>query len=74
MRRRRRRASAEPPPGVTCADVYNNAAPGYAAIGAGAVLAGVTVYLIVKRGGSKSRTAFVTPTSGGAMASFSMRF
>ncbi len=64
----------EPPPGVTCADVYNNAGPGYAAVGAGAVLAGITVYLIVKSGGSKSRTAFVAPTSGGAMASFSMRF
>jgi hypothetical protein len=49
--------------------------PGYLSLGGGAALAGLTVYLIVTGGRSKpSRTAFVTPTSGGAMASFSMRF
>ena len=64
----------QPPAGVTCADVYNNAVPGYLALGGGAVLAGISVYLFVTGGSSKPRTAYVVPTSGGAMAAFSMQF
>lgn len=64
-----------PQPGVTCPDVYNNAAPGYAALSAGVVFAGITVFLIVRGGGNdKARTAYVVPTSDGAMAGFSGRF
>ncbi len=63
-----------PPAGVTCADVYNNAVPGYLSLGGGAVLAGISVYLFVTGGSRAPRTAYVVPTRGGAMAAFSMRF
>jgi len=64
----------QPPAGVTCPDVYNNAVPGYLAVGGGAVLAGLSVYLFVRGGGSSSRTAYVVPTAGGAYAALSLRF
>ncbi len=64
-----------PPAGVTCPDVYNNAVPGYLAVGAGAVLTGLSVYLFVRGGSSsKARTAYVIPTSGGALAGYAARF
>lgn len=64
-----------PPPGVTCPDVYNNAVPGYLAVGGGAVLTGLSIYLFVRAGGSaKAQTAYMIPTTGGAMAGFARRF
>jgi hypothetical protein len=58
-----------------CVDVYDNAAPGWVAVGAGAVLAGVTIYLFATRTTSPSgRTAFIVPTGDGAVAGFSTRF
>ncbi|MBA2544705.1 MAG: hypothetical protein H0V17_33990 [Deltaproteobacteria bacterium] len=64
----------DPPAGVVCPDVYNNAAPGYAALAGGVVLAGVTVYLFVRGGSTRAKTAFVVPTNGGAVATFVGRF
>jgi hypothetical protein len=65
-----------PGPGVTCPDVYNNAVPGYLALGGGAVLTGLSVYLFFKSSGSSSsaRSAYVLPTNGGAFAGYSARF
>ena len=64
-----------PPPGVTCPDVYNNAVPGYLAVGGGAVLTGLSIYLFVRAGGSaKAQTAYMIPTTSGAMAGFARRF
>ena len=60
-----------------CPDVYDNTVPGLIAIGAGAVLAGVTIYLIVNTGEKEAppqRNAYVVPTSGGAVAGFTMQF
>jgi hypothetical protein len=58
-----------------CPDVYNNAAAGWAATGAGVVLATITVYLIVTRPKSApSSTAFVVPAQGGALAGFATTF
>jgi hypothetical protein len=64
----------EPPAGVVCADVYNTAVPAYLTLGGGAVLAGVTVYLFVRGGSKRTKSAFVVPTNGGAFATFGGRF
>jgi hypothetical protein len=63
-----------PPPMSQCSDLYNFAVPGWATIGGGVVLSGITLYLILHHDKSPSRSAFITPTSGGAVASFSTRF
>lgn len=57
-----------------CPNLYNTAAPGWIAVGGGAVLAAVTVYLIVTRPRQAASTAFVVPTGDGAMAGFATRF
>lgn len=58
-----------------CPNLYSTAGPGWAALGAGAVFAGVTVYLFVTRSPSKpSSSAFVVPSRDGAMAGFSTSF
>lgn len=64
-------------PGVPCPNPYNNTAQGWISIGGAAVLAGVTVVLVVK--GSRGadgprRTAYVAPARGGAIAGFAARF
>ncbi len=47
----------------------------YVSIGAGAVLAGLTIYLIVTRPSSApTKSAYIVPTSDGAMAGVSVRF
>lgn len=60
----------------TCGNVYNTSGPGWAAIGGGVALTGLTVYLVVRgrRGDAPSRSAYVVPTSGGALAGFSTSF
>lgn len=63
--------------GTTCPDksVYNTATPGWIAVGGAAVLAGVTVYLVVTRPSSPpKRTAFIAPTGDGAIAGFAGSF
>ncbi len=67
--------SKEPPPGIRCGDLYNTAVQGWVTVGGGVVLAGVTAYLVLhKPGHAPARTAYVVPTSGGALAGFSARF
>ena len=63
-------ASAPPRAGTT------NAAPGWIAVGGGATLAAVTVYLFVKSKPKPagSGAAFVLPARGGALAGFTTRF
>jgi hypothetical protein len=64
-----------PPTGVTCPDVYSTAVPGYLAVGGGAVITGLSIYLFVRGGGSSNaKTAYMVPTNGGALAGFSARF
>ncbi len=58
-----------------CADLKERSPHAYVSFGAGAVLAGLTIYLIVTRSSSSSdRTAYIVPTSDGAMAGMSLRF
>jgi hypothetical protein len=58
-----------------CPEQYNYAAPGWIAVGGGAALAAVTVYLFVKaRPSSPARSAFVVPARGGAMAGYTASF
>jgi len=65
---------SSPPAGVVCPDVYNTAVPAYLTLGGGVALAGVTVYLFVRGGSNRAKTAFVVPTDGGAMATVIGRF
>lgn len=54
---------------TACANVYDFGAPGWIAIGGGAVLAAVTVYLVVH-----GHHATVAPTSGGAVVGWATAF
>ena len=58
----------------TCAKFLERSPHAFVSIGAGAVLAGITVYLIVTRPSSPDKTAYIVPTSGGAVAGLSVRF
>jgi hypothetical protein len=61
--------------GMTGSNVYNTATPGYLALGGGAVAAGITVYLFLRKDDREAaRTAIIVPTRGGAMASLALRF
>ncbi len=58
-----------------CPDVYNNTGPGWATLGAGAVMAGITIYLFVTRNPARPATsAYVVPTGDGAVAGFATQF
>lgn len=59
-----------------CPNLYNVTAPAWGTLGAGAVLAGISVYLFVTDGSAKppARSAYLVPTDGGAMAGYSARF
>ena len=59
-----------------CAFQRNTGVPGWATIGGGVALAGVTVYLFIRASGesSSSNTAFVVPARGGAYAGYTLRF
>ena len=63
-------------PTVPCPSPYNNTAQGWITVGGAAVLAGVTVYLVVRERGAAGakRTAYVAPTAGGAIAGYAARF
>jgi hypothetical protein len=61
---------ASPP----CQDLYNTAVPAYLTIGGGVVLGAVTVYLFMRKDSAPSKTAYIVPTSGGALAGFTGRF
>lgn len=54
-----------------CPDIYNTTTPAWISIGGGAVLAGLTVYLIVTKPSKPVRQAFIAPAHGGAVAGIS---
>jgi len=55
------RCSVDPPAGQPCNDLYATATPGWAALGAGAVVTGISVYLFV----THKTAPVVQPVSGG---------
>jgi hypothetical protein len=56
-----------------CTEQRDTAVPGWISIGAGAALAGVSIYLFIRGDGeSSSKHAYVVPTSGGAVAGYSL--
>jgi hypothetical protein len=62
-------------PGRPCNELYSTKTPGFVAIGGGAVLAGVSIWLFATGGGHPaSHTAYVVPTDGGALAGYAGRF
>jgi len=60
--------------GMICPDLENSATAGYATLAGGAVLTGISVYLFVRVAGPTTKTAFVAPTGGGAVAGLVGRF
>jgi hypothetical protein len=64
------RCSKAAPAGMTCNDLYATATPGYISLGAGAVFAGVAIYLFATQ--DSGNGAYVAPTPGGAVAGYSM--
>jgi hypothetical protein len=62
-------------PGFPCPSEYQTGGPGYVTLGAGAVLAGITVYLwVTGEPKAPAKTAYVAPTNGGAIAGFTAQF
>ena len=61
------RCSNSPPAGTLC-NVYDTKNSGFIAVGAGAVFAGVSIYLFATQPSHPSKTAFVAPTGDGAIA------
>jgi hypothetical protein len=61
------RCSNSPPAGTLC-NVYDTKNTGFIALGAGAVFAGVSIYLFATQPSHPSKTAFVAPTGDGAIA------
>jgi hypothetical protein len=61
------RCSNTPPAGTLC-NVYDTKNTGFIALGAGAVFAGVSIYLFATQPSHPAKTAFVAPTSDGAIA------
>lgn len=61
---------------ANCVDNYNHTGAAWATVAGGAVLAGVSIYLFARGDGSGSatRTGYLVPTSGGALAGYSFRF
>ena len=64
------KCSMEPPAGQQCNDLYATATPGYVALGAGAVFAGISIYLFA----THDSAPVVTPTQGGATVGFATRW
>jgi hypothetical protein len=60
----------EPPPGQQCNDFYDTATAGYLALGGGAVLAVLSVYLFA----THTTSPVVAPTAGGATVGFATRW
>jgi hypothetical protein len=64
-----------PMTGRACTDVYDNSPIDYIALGAGAALAGVSLYLFATGASHEpAHAAYVVPAHGGALAGFSGRF
>jgi hypothetical protein len=69
------RCSQDLPPGTTCTDVYSTTTPALLALGGGAALAAVSVYLFVTADRPPpARAAFVAPGRGGALVGITGRF
>ena len=69
------RCQDTPAPGTPCSNIYATSPADYVVLGTGAVLTGVAIYLFATGGTSQpAHTAFVAPTSGGAMAGFTGHF
>jgi hypothetical protein len=62
------------PAGQRCPNVYDLAEPGWLTVGGGAVVAAVAVVMFVYDRGAPTKSAFVTPTHGGAIVGFTSRF
>lgn len=66
------RCNGEPPVGMACRDLYATQPYGYLGLGAGAVFAGISIYLFATQ---DSGGAYVAPASnGGAVAGYSLRW
>jgi len=61
------RCSNSPPAGQLC-NVYDTKMPGLVSLGAGAVFAGVAIYLFATQPKEPAKTAFIAPTGDGAIA------
>ena len=66
------RCSMTPPAGQQCNDLYATATPGYISLGAGAVFAGISIYLFATH--PKPSAPYVAPTQGGAVAGINLRW
>lgn len=64
------RCPQTPAPGQQCNDYYDTATGGYVALGAGAVFAGLSIYLFATHGSAP----VVAPTPGGATVGFASRW
>lgn len=65
------RCNGTPPIGMACRDLYATQPYGYLGLGAGAVFAGISIYLFA----THDSGAYVVPSSnGGAVAGYSLRF
>ncbi|MCX5743280.1 MAG: hypothetical protein NT062_12370 [Proteobacteria bacterium] len=67
------------PAGTLCADLYETRTSGLVALGGGALIGGLAVYLFVSDGGHghdphRATGARLTPTRGGALASYAFAF
>lgn len=60
----------EPPPGQQCADYYDTAVGGYAALGGGVAFAALSIYLFA----THDSAPVVQPTPGGATVGFATRW
>jgi hypothetical protein len=63
-----------PMPGRACGDVYDNSPIEYVAIGAGAALAGLSIYLFASEPRHDGKAAFAIPTRGGGVVGLTTRF
>jgi hypothetical protein len=68
------RCKDTPMPGRVCNDLYATQPAGFILLGAGAVAAGVAIYLFATERTPPARSAYVVPTQGGALAGFSTSF
>jgi hypothetical protein len=57
-----------------CPQFWKTALPGWLSIGGGVALGAVAVYLFLHQDSPASRSAYVVPTDGGAMAGFATAF
>jgi hypothetical protein len=68
------RCQDTPQPGRSCANVYATSPADYIALGAGAALAGVAIYLFATGDSHPAHTAYVVPAAGGALVGWGGRF